>query len=132
MATKTSSKTATRKQAASAARRKTTAPQKPADLAPKAKLPKKGLKTPATPTAPARQLTSQPQKPDVSGRATPHPESVSLIDRKRPAKKSQDGEVKTKRAVLPPISRIRASLETRSKTALFAPGHEPPPQPPPA
>jgi len=132
MATKASSKTATRKPAASAAGRKTATAQKPADLAPKAKLPKKGLKTPATPTAPAKRLTSQAEKPDVARHATPHPESVSLIDRKRPPKKSPDGEIKTKRAVLPPISRIRASLETRSKTALSAPAHEPPPQPPPA
>src|SRR5215813_3991350 len=134
MATKTSSKTATRKPAPKAfgAGRKTTAPHKPAGLAPKAKLPKKGLKTPATPTAPAKQRTSQAEKPAVSGHPAPHPESVSLIDRKRPAKKSQDGETKTKRAVLPPISRIRASLEARSKTALSAPAHEPPPQPAPA
>ena len=115
MATKTSSKTATRKPAASAAGRKTTAPQKPADVAPKAKVPKKGPAAPAEPTASAKQLKSQPEKPDVSRHATPHPETVSLIDRKRPAKKSQDGEVKTKRTVLPPISRIRASLEATSK-----------------
>jgi translation initiation factor IF-2 len=38
-------------------------------------------------------------------------ESVSLIDKKKPRKKAEDGEVKTKRDVLPPISRIRASLE---------------------
>jgi len=38
-------------------------------------------------------------------------ESVSLIDKKHPEKKA-DGEVKKKTTVLPPISRIRASLET--------------------
>ena len=115
MATKTSSKTATRKPTASAAGRKTTAPHKPANVAPKTKLPKKGLETRAEPTAPARQLTSQAEKLDVSGHATPHSETVSLIDRKRSVKKSQDGEAKTKRSVLPPISRIRASLEATSK-----------------
>src|SRR6266446_10807456 len=116
MATKASSKTATRKPAPKAfgAGRKTTAPQKPAHVAPKAKAPKKGPAAPAESTAPAKQLKSQPEKSDVSRHATPHPETVSLIDRKRPAKKSQDGEVKTKRTALP-ISRIRASLEATSK-----------------
>src|SRR5438552_5550447 len=127
MATKASSKTATRKPAPKAfgAGRKTTAPQKPAHVAPKAKVPKKG---PAAPAAPATQLKSQPEKSDVSRDATPHPETVSLIDRKRPAKKSQDGEVKTKRTVLPPISRIRASLEATSKPPL--PAQMPSPEPP--
>jgi translation initiation factor IF-2 len=131
MATKASSKTATRKPAPKAfgAGRKTTAPQKPAHLAPKAKVPKKGPAAPAEPTAPPKQLKSQPEKT---------PETVSLIDRKRPAKKSQDGEVKTKRTVLPPISRIRASLEATSKPPLSAqvPSPEPPApepaEPPPA
>ena len=121
MATKTSSKTATRKPAASAAGRKTTAAEKPADVAPKAKVPKKGSAAPAEPAASATQQ-SQPEQ------ATPHPETVSLIDRKRPAKKSQDGETKTKRTVLPPISRIRASLEATSKPP---PAHVPSAEPPP-
>src|SRR6478672_6761968 len=121
MATKTSSKTATRKTGPSAAGRKTTAPEKPAEVAPKAKLPKKGSAAPAEPTASATQK-SQPEH------ATPHPETVSLIDRKRPAKKSQDGEIKTKRTVLPPISRIRASLEATSKPP---PAHVPSAEPPP-
>src|SRR6476661_442700 len=108
MATKTSSKTATRKTSPSAAGRKTTAPEKPADVTPKAKLAKKGSAAPAQPTASPTQ-ESQPEH------AAPHPETVSLIDRKRPAKKSHEGEAKTKRTVLPPISRIRASLEATSK-----------------
>ena len=121
MATKTSSKTATRKAAPSAAGRKTTAPEKPADVAPKGKLPKKASAAPAEPAASAPQQ-SQPEH------ATPHPETVSLIDRKRPAKKSQDSEIKTKRTVLPPISRIRASLEATSKPP---PAHVPSAEPPP-
>src|SRR2546423_912062 len=124
MATKTSSKTATRKTGPSAAGRKTTAPEKPAGVAPKAKLPKKGSAAPAEATASATQQ-SQPED------ATPHPESVTLSDRKRPAKKSQAGEIKTKRTVLPPISRIRASLEATSKPpAAHAPSAEPPPPEP--
>ncbi|PYK27797.1 MAG: translation initiation factor IF-2 [Verrucomicrobia bacterium] len=124
MATKTSSKTATRKPAPKAfgAGRKTTAPQKPADVAPKDKVPKKGLEAPAKATAPAKQ----PKKPEGSAHTTPHAETVSLIDRRRPPKKSQDGEVKTKRTVLPPISRIRASLEAASKPPLPTPSPEPP------
>ena len=115
MATKTSSKTATRKPAPKAfgAGRKTTAPQKPADVAPKAKVAKKG--DASEPTPPGKHSKSQPEKPEISKRGTPHQETVSLIDRKRPAKKSEDGEVKPKRTILPPISRIRASLETASK-----------------
>jgi translation initiation factor IF-2 len=109
MATKTSSKTATRKAAPSATGRKTTAPDKPADVAAKGKVPKKGSAGPAEPTASATQQ-SQPEH------APPHPETVSLIDRKRPARKSQDSETKTKRTVLPPISRIRASLDATSKS----------------
>jgi translation initiation factor IF-2 len=134
MATKTSSKTATRKPAPKAfgAGRKTTAPEKPADVGSKAK---KGLKTDvATAAAPSPvKHTTQSQKPGVSGQTSPHPESVSLIDRKKPAKKSQDGEIKSKRTVLPPISRIRASLESASisQKAPPAPAEQaPPPQAP--
>ena len=41
--------------------------EKPADVAPKAKVPKKGPAAPAEPAASAKQLKSQPEKPDVSG-----------------------------------------------------------------
>ena len=119
MATKTSSKTATRKAAPSAAGRKITAPEKPVDVTSKAKLAKKGSATPAEPSDSAPQQ-SQPEH------ATPPPETVSLIDRKRPAKKSQDSEIKTKRTVLPPISRIRASLEAPPKPPAHVPSAEPP------
>ena len=122
MATKTGSKTATRKPSANAAGRKTTAPQKQVDVERKAKVLKKGPAAPAEPTAPAKQLSSESEKPDASGHATLHTETVSLIDRKRTAKKTQEGEVKTKRTVLPPISRIRASLEAPS------PAQVPPPE----
>jgi translation initiation factor IF-2 len=43
--------------------------------------------------------------------------SVSLIDKKHPEKKAADGEIKKKTTVLPPISRIRASLETPTTPA---------------
>jgi translation initiation factor IF-2 len=136
MATKSSSKTATRKPASKAfgPGRKTTAPQKPADAAAKAKPLKKAPQTAAAePIASAKQRTSQPQKAEAPAQATPHQETVSLIDRKGPAKKTQDGEAKPKRAVLPPISRIRASLEATSKPQppVQTPSPEPPPPQPP-
>ncbi len=115
MATKTSSKTATRKPAADAAERKTTA-RKPV-AAPKTKLLKKEPKGHVAPehadaVVPGKSRTL-PTKAEP--RTAPPPsrehESVSLIDRKKPRKKAEDGEVKTKRDVLPPISRIRASLD---------------------
>ena len=99
MATKTSSKTAVRKPAA----RKTAAADKPA-AALASKVPKKKLKTAAEPLS----TTVAPQTAPVVRHEA---ESVSLIDKKKPRKKAEDGEVKTKRDVLPPISRIRASLE---------------------
>ncbi|HZS17030.1 MAG TPA: translation initiation factor IF-2 [Candidatus Udaeobacter sp.] len=105
MATKTSSKTATRKPAA----RGTAAARKPA-ISAKTKLPKQKIKEEA-------EQAGKPATPAKSAPETPRPrireaESVSLIDRKKPGKKTEDGEAKPKRAVLPPISRIRASLET--------------------
>ena len=136
MATKTGSKTATRKPAAKAfgAGRKTSAPQKPAGVAPKAKPPKKGLETEVAlkTTAPEKQRTGRPEKFDVSGKA-PQPESVSLIDRKKTGKKAQDGDVKPKRTVLPPISRIRASLAATTVSPKPAPpAPASPPEAPPA
>jgi translation initiation factor IF-2 len=107
MATKTSSKTATRKQAA----RGTAAARKPAAAA-KTKLPKQKLKEDVAPGAKPR--TPPPSKSATETARPPghEAESVSLIDRKKPSKKAEDGEPKPKRDVLPPISRIRASLET--------------------
>jgi translation initiation factor IF-2 len=119
MATKTSSKTATRKPAA----RATTAARKPAGTA-KAKLPKQKLKDDVGPAAkpPVPPSKSAPETAPPSTRET---ESVSLIDRKKPSKKAEDGEVKPKRAVLPPISRIRASLETPTTPQKDAPPEKP-------
>ncbi len=115
MATKTSSKTATRKPAA----RKTAAAQKPVAAA-KPKVSTKKLKTEADSAhaeaaPPARPHAQQPPTPKVAPQTAPAPrhevERVSLIDKKKPRKKAEDGEVGTKRDVLPPISRIRASLD---------------------
>src|SRR6266446_4028534 len=109
MATKTSSKTATRKPAA-----RKTAP-KPA--APKAKGSKKKLET-DTESAHAHAAASVQARAQQPASAKPVPqtlrhevERVSLIDKEKAGKKAES-EVKPKRQVLPPISRIRASLET--------------------
>jgi translation initiation factor IF-2 len=117
MATKTSSKTATRKPVAHAAARKTTAAHKPA-AAPKSKVPKKKLADKVAPVrasaaaqAKSAIVPSQKTEPRPAPASTHEVESVSLIDRKKPRKKTEDGELKTRRDVLPPISRIRASLE---------------------
>src|SRR5881398_1309578 len=103
MATK--SKTAAKKPAA----RQPVAAHKPAPA--KAKIPKKKVEAhpkpapaPAHPKTPVHRAAEEKlqAKPEVVHR--PAVESVSLIDKKHPQKKTADG-------VLPPISRIRASLE---------------------
>jgi translation initiation factor IF-2 len=111
MATK--SKPAAKK---TAARKPVAAHHKPA--AAKGKVSKEPVKShakpahahaPAKPTAhPASAAKAQP-KPSTTPR-TPAA-SVSLIDKKHPEKKTVDGEAK-KKTTLPPISRLRASLET--------------------
>ena len=108
MATKTSSKTATRKPAA---RGTAAAARKPAAAA-KAKPPKQKIKEDVAPAAKSRTPALSKPAPETARPSTHEAESVSLIDRKKPGKKAEDGEVKPKRTVLPPISRIRASLET--------------------
>ncbi|HEY2568440.1 MAG TPA: translation initiation factor IF-2 [Candidatus Udaeobacter sp.] len=115
MATKTSSKTATRKPAAHGG----PAARKPS--AGKAKLPKQKIKEDVGPSAkPGTSSTPETARP-----STREAESVSLIDRKKPAKKAEDGEVKPKRTVLPPISRIRASLEKATTLQKPAPPEKP-------
>ena len=116
MATKTSSKTATRKPAA----RGTAAARKPAATA-KTKLPKQKIKEDVAPPAKPRTPPLSKSAPETARPSTHEAESVSLIDRKKPTKKIEDGEVKPKRTVLPPISRIRASLETPPAPPKAAP-----------
>lgn len=137
MATKTSSKTATRRAAPEGVGRKPAAPQK-TTAAPKTRPSKKDVASEAA--HPAAAETSQarpgvlpPQKTQARTAAPPHEaESVSLIERKKPGKKIQDSEIKTKRTVLPPISRIRASLEaTAVLPKVTAPPEPEAAQPPP-
>ena len=69
-------------------------------------------KPPRADAAPAKS----PASPEATAPSRPAPrpviESVSLIDEKKPRKKREDGAAKG--VVLPPISRIRASLEAPS------------------
>ena len=136
MATKTSSTTATRKPAAETAARRTTAREPVA--APKTKVLKKESKRDVTQertdaAAPAKSRTPSPKTEPRPTPAQRHEhESVSLIDRKKPRKKAEDGEVKPKRDVLPPISRIRASLEATVAPPKPAAPVESPAQKPPA
>jgi translation initiation factor IF-2 len=120
MATKTSSKTAARKPAA----RGPAAARKPAAAA-KTKLPKAKIKDDVAPAAKPRTPPSSKSAPETARPSTREAESVSLIDRKKPSKKAEDGEAKPKRAVLPPISRIRASLETPPTPPAKAESPEP-------
>ena len=125
MATKTSSKTAARKPVA----RKPAPAHKRA--APKAKVSKRKLE--AHSESHARAATpaqTQPASPKTAPTSRHEVESVSLIDQKKGHKKAEEGEAKPKRQVLPPISRIRASLETPvAPSKAIAPAK---PQPAPA
>jgi len=125
MATKTSSKTAARKPVA----RKPAPAHKRA--APKAKVSKRKLE--AHSESHARAATpaqTQPASAKTAPMSRHEVESVSLIDQKKGHKKAEEGEAKPKRQVLPPISRIRASLETPvAPSKAIAPAK---PQPAPA
>jgi len=126
MATKTKAKTAAKKSAA----HKPVAAHKSAPA--KAQVPKKKVEVHpkpahAPPPAKAPVHRAAEEKPHAKPGAAHRPpvESVSLIDKAHPQKKTADGEIKKKTTVLPPISRIRASLE-----APTAPPKKPePPQP---
>ena len=137
MATKTSSKTASRKPAAHAAERKNAAADKPA-AAPKSKIPKKEVKSDiprgsATATGAGKSGVTPPHEsePRSAPARTHEVESVSLIDRKKSRKKTEDAEPKTRRDVLPPISRIRASLEATAAPPKPGASEAPPVEAPP-
>src|SRR5437763_10348749 len=132
MATKTSSQTAARKPVA----HKPAPAHQPA--APKPKVSKRKLEADtdahARAAAPVQTRAQQPVSAKTAPQTAPTPrhevESVSLIDKKKARKKAEEGEVKPKRQVLPPISRIRASLETPvAPSKAIAPAK---PQPAPA
>src|SRR5437660_10993516 len=125
MATKTKAKTAAKKSAA----HKPVATHKSAPA--KAQVPKKKVEAhpkpahaPAPSRAPVHRAAEEKPHPKPATGHRPSVESVSLIDKKHPPKKTADGEIKKKTTVLPPISRIRASLEAPTAPPKKA---EPPP-----
>jgi translation initiation factor IF-2 len=127
MATKTTSKTA----AKTAARKTTTASKSAASkskVVPKKKEPETKAAPRSQAAAPAKPEAKAPLAPSSTAPAASVPRrnvaSVSLIDKQPTQKKAADGEIKKKTAILPPISRIRASLEA----PVVAP--TPPPEPP--
>jgi translation initiation factor IF-2 len=135
MPTKSIKKPAGRKPAApktaKTAVRKTTA--KPAAAAPKKgterKLPR------AHPAAEPEQTDAAPA-PEAAVEPAPAPtprhalKRVSLIDDEKPEKKpDKDGQLKTKSTILPPISRIRAPLESPPIPAPPKIDKIPPPEP---
>jgi translation initiation factor IF-2 len=127
MATKTKSKTATKKSVA----HKPVAKHKPApakDKTKKVEAHPKPAHAPAPAKAPVHRAAEEKPAPKASAGHRPSVESVSLIDKKHPEKKAADGEIKKKSTVLPPISRLRASLEP--PTAPPKKPEPPPPAPP--
>lgn len=125
MATKTKAKTAAKKSVA----HKPVATHKPAPA--KAKIPKKKIEAlkSAPPVAPAHHVAEEKAQPKPSASHRPAVESVSLIDKKHPQKRAADGEIKKKATVLPPISRIRASLEAPTAPPPKKDASAPPPPP---
>src|SRR6059058_949286 len=122
MATKTKAKTAAKKSIA----HKPVATHKSAPA--KAQVPKKKVEVHPKPAhAPVHRAAEEKPHAKPGDAHRPPVESVSLIDKKHPQKKTADGEIKKKTTVLPPISRIRASLETPT-----APPKKQPPAPTPA
>ena len=114
--------------------RRTTAAPKPA--ASKAGISKKKSEADAESThkniATAAKARTQPAfaktAPPTAPASRHEVESLSLIDKKKAGKKTDEVEAKPKRKVLPPISRIRASLEkpiAAPKAETPAPSIEP-------
>ena len=114
MPTKTTIKKAVRKPTAGKAVKPAVSHKSAASKAKAAKSDKVAL--PAKPARAHAVPAKSPASPEATAPSTPAPrpviESVSLIDEKKPRKKHEDSAVKG--AVLPPISRIRASLESPS------------------
>jgi len=119
MAAKTTSKTAAKPAARKTAPASKTAAAK-SKVAPKKKEPESKPAPRATAHPPAK--TAAAAKPAAPPAPKKSVASVSLIDKQPTQNRAADGEIKKKTTVLPPISRIRASLE--------APPAPPPPEPP--
>jgi translation initiation factor IF-2 len=98
------------------AARKPTAGKTLKSPASKAKAKSDKVASPAKPEPAPAAPEKSPASPEATAPSTPAPrpvvESVSLIDEKKPRQKREEGALKG--VVLPPISRIRASLEAPS------------------
>jgi len=129
MATKTKSKTATKKPVPRKVAKAADSPKSAAKpkVEKKAKV-ESAAKSSLPAPAQAKKTPARPE-PDTQAEAKPSArrgvETVSLIDEKQPRKKSGDGELKKKSAVLPPISRIRASMAATAAPPKPAPPAEP-------
>jgi translation initiation factor IF-2 len=142
MPTKTTSKNAARKVASSKTASKAAPADKPAAAKAKAAAPaKKALPEPkpvrSSPLPAAKPAPDKPvAAPEPVAKATPKPivshrdvQSVSLIDEKKPQKKTPESQARRKTAILPPISRIRASFEAPAVAAKPPEAPEPAPEP---
>jgi translation initiation factor IF-2 len=123
MPTKTTSKTAARK-AATYKPAKSVAGRKlgvsKAKSAPKKAEPQeKPAPAPAaSPVKAEREVKAKPSAKPTPGKVVP---SVSLIDKAKTHKESKDGQVKTKTAVLPPISKLLPKLESQAAARIEPP-----------
>ena len=135
MATKTTSKSATRKPAAHKPAKSASVARKPAVSKPKP-APKKAEpeKKPVKAHAHAPAKVAHPETPKSAPKPAPvkMAPSVSLID-KAEQKDRKEGEARTKTTVLPPISKILPKLEPKIPARVEPPAPpkvEPPPPPP--
>ncbi len=134
MAAKTTSKTTARKSAparksSAAVSHKAAAPKRKQAKAPSkvsAPAPKPARAAAPAATTPAKVETPKPRVETPPSITRARPESVSLIDQKKP-KKREEGEEKIRRSVLPPISRIRATPEVVPGPVTEAPAIKPEP-----
>src|SRR5439155_19722676 len=106
--------------------------------APKSKIPKREVKSDiprrsaaATGAGKSGVIPPQESEPRSAPACTHEAESISLIDRKKSRKKTENAEPKTRRDVLPPISRIRASLEATAAPPKLGASEAPPAEAPP-
>jgi translation initiation factor IF-2 len=130
MATKTTTKSPARKSAATTRKPAKSVPQRAAAPKNKENKPRPGQKpAPGSFGKEAAKLASTSvSKPSESGEkpaVAKKPESLSLIDEVKPKPKSADSPSKTKKAVLPPISRLISKPETLVPLPPFQPAASP-------
>ena len=135
MATKTTSKTATRKAPAKTSAAKGGAARKvsSASASRGATTAAKARSAPKKEAEPAKKAVAAPAKPQSTSKAPAKPETpvqpksktVSLIDEAKTRKDLKDGQPKTRTTVLPPISKILPSLEPMAPPKVEPPAVKP-------